>query len=65
MRKVVLEALCLDTLRDVTVTLVLHDHAPQVPVTGEVHSMTLLDENGFPRPSLARVRSVEYIEELP
>lgn len=64
MRKVTIDALCLDTLRDVVITMVVKDETPQVIIDGSLQSVTAQDENGQLRPLVGRVRSVEYITEV-
>lgn len=61
MRRVTIEALCLDTLRDVVVTMVVADDAPQVIVDGSLRSVVVQDADGVPHPLMGRVRSVEYV----
>lgn len=61
MRRVTIEALCLDTLRDVVVTMVVADDAPQVIVDGSLQSVVAQDADGVPHPLVGRVRSVEYV----
>ncbi len=61
MRRVTIEALCLDTLRDVVITMVVADDAPQVLVDGSLQSVVAQDADGVPHPLVGRVRSVEYV----
>lgn len=61
MRRVTIEALCLDTLRDVVITMVIADDAPQVIVDGSLQNVVAQDADGIPHPLMGRVRAVEYV----